>query len=47
MDNIKQQLPKIIVGTAGALALTFIIYKLLNRGVTAIALGSPFTQVID
>jgi len=48
MDNIKQHLPKIVIGTAGALALSYLLYKLLNRTQTAAASShSPFTQIID
>ena len=49
MDNIKQNLPKIVIGAVGALTLTFVIYKFLNRDTAAAAHGkySPFTQIID
>lgn len=50
MDSIKQNLPKIVVGTVGAAALTYILYKLLtSRGGAAVTASSlkVFTQAID
>jgi hypothetical protein len=45
MDSIKQNLPKIVIGTAGAIALSFILYKLFNRDTQATVSSkfSPFT----
>jgi hypothetical protein len=54
MENAKQNLPKIVIGTAvGALTL-FVLYKLLNRGKGATTTGvtgrsskDDFAEIID
>lgn len=50
MDSIKQNLPKIIIGTVGATAIAFVLYKLLaGRGDKAAFATSlkAFAQSLD